>query len=87
MNLEILLKFVLIRLRSVDVIRHPLVGWSPHLMKAWLTVNTCNNMQVAGAATCRLQDIYLTRLDHSLTQDVDVDLAVKPKSKKRKKKK
>ena len=59
LHVEALLELLFSRSRSVDVIREPFEGLSRDNRHVGLPVNACNNMQVAGAATCRLQVISL----------------------------
>ena len=59
LHVEILLELLLSRFRSADVTREPFEGQTKDSRHVGLPVNACNNMQVAGATTCRLQDISL----------------------------
>ena len=59
LNVEIFVQLLLRWLRSVDVMRERLEGRSRAKLHGGLLVNACSNMQVAGAATSRLQDVSL----------------------------
>ena len=59
LNVEIFVELLLRWLRSVDVMRERFEGRSRGKLHGGLLINTCSNMQVAGAAASRLQHVSL----------------------------